>query len=81
MESAKATDLRRIEITLHGSALRWPTLDVDHYVPALMEGVFGNKRWMGAIGKKGGSVRSAAKAKAARTNGRRGGRPRKDAAA
>jgi len=81
LESAKATDLRRIEITLHGSALRWPTLDVDHYVPALMEGVFGNKRWMGAIGKKGGSVRSAAKAKAARTNGRRGGRPRKDAAA
>ena len=81
LESAKVSDLRRIEITLHGSALRWPTLDVDHYVPGLMEGVFGNRRWMGAIGKKGGSVRSAAKAKAARRNGRKGGRPRRNAAA
>jgi hypothetical protein len=81
LESAKVSDLRRLEITLQGSALRWPTLDIDHYVPGLMEGVFGNRRWMSTIGRKGGAVRSAAKAKAARKNGRKGGRPRKNAAA
>jgi hypothetical protein len=81
LESAKVSDLRRIEVTLQGSALSWPTLDVDHYVPGLMEGVFGNRRWMSAIGKKGGAARSAAKARAARKNGRKGGRPRRNAAA
>ena len=37
-------------------------MDPDHFVK---------------IGKKGGSVKSEAKAKAARVNGRKGGRPRK----
>jgi len=81
LESAKPSELRRIEISLHGSALRWPSLDVDHYVPGLMEGVFGNRRWMSAIGKKGGAARSVAKARAARKNGRKGGRPAREAAA
>jgi hypothetical protein len=51
-------------------------LDVDHYIPALLEGVFGTKRWMSELGRRGGSKTSAAKAAAARENGRRGGRPR-----
>jgi hypothetical protein len=33
--------------------------------------------WLQQIGKKGGSSKSKAKAKAARLNGRKGGRPKK----
>ncbi len=81
LESAKAADVRKIEIWGHGSGVHWPRLDVDHYVPSLIEGVFGNRRWMSAIGKKGGAKRSDAKAAASRKNGQKGGRPRKKAAA
>lgn len=77
LENASAKDLRRLEVVGHGSGLHWGSLDVDHYVPSLIEGIFGNRRWMSEIGKKGGSVRSKTKAAAARKNGRKGGRPRK----
>lgn len=51
------------------------------YVPGLIEGAFGSGRWMQQIGKLGGSMRSAIKAKASRENGKRGGRPRDRVAA
>jgi len=51
--------------------LHWPQLDADLYVPALIEGAFGSRRWMQHIGELGGSARSAAKAKASRENGLR----------
>ncbi|MHB8141548.1 MAG: hypothetical protein ACYDHD_09945 [Vulcanimicrobiaceae bacterium] len=41
---------------------------------------FGNRRWMSELGKIGGRSRSDAKTRAARTNGRKSGRPRKHAA-
>jgi len=34
------------------------------------------RRWLAGIGRKGGSVKSKAKAAAARKNGRKGGRPK-----
>jgi hypothetical protein len=56
-------------------------LDAHLYLPALMQGIFGTKAWMAAqLGASGGRARSAAKAAAARANGKRGGRPRKAAA-
>src|SRR5580658_2994541 len=58
-----------------GLGLHWPQLDADLYVPALIEGAFGSRRWMQHIGELGDSARSAAKAKASRENGTRGGRP------
>jgi len=36
------------------------------------------KKYLAEIGKNGGSVTSKAKAEAARKNGKRGGRPRKE---
>jgi hypothetical protein len=47
------------------------------YVPGLLRGVYGNKKWMAQIGRRGGSVKSAAKKRAARVNGLKGGRPKR----
>ena len=78
LAGAKAADLADIEISPTGLGLHWPRLDADLYLPALMEGVFGTRRWMAQrLGKSGGSSTSLAKRKAARVNGKLGGRPRK----
>lgn len=65
----------RFEISEDGLALYWPELDLDLYVPALLRGVYGTKNWMASLGQRGGRVRSDAKSRAARANGRKGGRP------
>jgi len=75
LERANQSQLSKIEIVGHGTGLHWPLLDVDHYVPGLLERRFGTKRWMNEIGRKGGLVKSAAKTRAARRNGLQGGRP------
>jgi hypothetical protein len=77
LQSGTVEQLSRIEIVGGGTGLHWPDLDADIYVPALLRGIYGNKLWMAKIGQRGGSVRSAAKKRAARANGRLGGRPRK----
>ena len=78
LSDAAPADLSVIEISPAGLGLHWPALDADFYVPALLQGVFGSKRWMAAeLGAAGGQARSRAKAAAARENGRKGGRPRK----
>lgn len=80
LAGAGDADLREIEITPSGLGLHWPRLDADVYVPALMRGVLGSKRWTAArLGAAGGRSSTAAKATAARENGRKGGRPRKQA--
>jgi hypothetical protein len=80
LEEAEPEQLRRIEIEGLGTGLHWPALGIDHYVPGLLGGVFGTRRWMAELGKKGGRARSLVKAAASRRNGRRGGRPRKPSA-
>ena len=82
LADAKPADLAVIEITPTGLGLHWPKLDADLYLPALLEGVFGSPHWMaGLLGKSGGLARTPAKIAAARANGRKGGRPRKQASA
>jgi hypothetical protein len=77
LETATPADLSHIEIDPPGFGLHFPTLDADLYVPALLQGVFGSERWMAAhLGARGGKVSTAAKAAAARENGKLGGRPR-----
>ncbi len=73
---ASSSQLSKIEILGNGTGLHWPALDVDHYVLGLLEHNFGTMRWMNEIGRRGGSVTSPAKARAARRNGQKGGRPR-----
>jgi hypothetical protein len=82
LERASVDDLKVIEVEAFGVGIRFPKLDTDLYVPALLEGVLGSKRWMAErLGAAGGRTRSAAKAAASRENGKRGGRPRRSAAA
>jgi Protein of unknown function (DUF2442) len=77
LEDGNPKDLSEIKIEARGLGLHWPRLDVDLYVPSLLQGVLGTRKWMAAIGKMGGSVTSAAKAKASVENGKLGGRPKK----
>ena len=77
LRSATKEQMGRVEILGSGTGLHWPDLDVDFYVPGLLRGVYGTKKWMAEIGRSGGSVKSAAKKRAARVNGKLGGRPRK----
>ena len=78
LEQAKPDSLVDIEISPSGLGLHFPALDADLYLPGLLEGFLGSRKWMAAsMGKVGGGTTSEAKAVAARANGRLGGRPRK----
>lgn len=77
LERATREQVASVEILGHGTGLHWTELNVDHYVPGLLKHIYGTKRWMAEIGRSGGSARSAAKRKASRKNGLKGGRPRR----
>ena len=81
LQSAAKDQIARMEILGNGTGLHWPDLDVDFYVPGLLRGIYGTKKWMAKIGRSGGSVKSVAKKRAARVNGLKGGRPRQKEAA
>lgn len=79
LADAPASALAAVEIEAGGLSLHWPEIDVDLFLPALLQGITGSRAWMAAqLGKKGGAAKSEAKIAAARRNGQRGGRPRKD---
>jgi Protein of unknown function (DUF2442) len=78
LEHAKPAQLDEIEISPSGFGIYFPKLDADLYVPGLLEGFLGSKKWMAArLGKVGGKSRSRAKRIASRANGKLGGRPKK----
>lgn len=77
LADATSSELKDVAIEGPGTGLHWRQLDVDHYIPGLVQGVFGTRRWMSQLGREGGRVKSEAKAAAARRNGMRGGRPQK----
>ena len=77
LAGASPSALDDVRVSTAGDALSWPSLDVDIYVPGLVEGVFGTRLFARATGQRGGLRRSTAKPDAARANGAKGGRPRK----
>ena len=76
LETATDEELATVEILGAGYGLHWESLDVDLSVPGLMAGLFGTKAYMA---RRAGQATSPAKAAAARANGAKGGRPRKQA--
>jgi len=78
LSEAKSADLMDVEISPTGLGLHFPRIDVDIYIPSLLNGVFGSSNWMASgLGKLGGSSRSESKTSASRSNRKLGGRPRK----
>ncbi len=76
LQDASPAQLAKVEMLGRGTGIHWPLLDVDHYVPGLLNHMFGTSRWMAELGRRGGSATSVSKAAAARANGKKGGRPK-----
>ncbi len=68
--------IESVEIQGAGYGLHWESLDADLSVPNLVAGCFGSPTWMAALARQGGLAKTAAKRRAARENGKKGGRPR-----
>jgi len=79
--NATHEQMQHYELIGRGTGISFPELDVDMYVPALIEGVYGNRRWMAQLGRKGGRAKTEAKRRAAKANGAKGGRPARAATA
>lgn len=68
--------IEKVQIMGQGYALHWDELDAHFTVAGLVAGRFGSRIWMREHARAAGSVRSEAKARAARRNGKKGGRPK-----
>jgi len=69
LQDASADDLAGVTVEGVGSTLHFPKLDADFSVSRLLEGFLGPLEW----------TRREARAAVSRENGKRGGRPRKEA--
>ncbi len=49
LSGARAEDLAVIEIDPDGYGLSFPRLDADFSLPALLDGIFGSRKWMAAV--------------------------------
>lgn len=76
LEGATPEQIAAVEVSASGHGLHWEDLDTDLSIPGLMAGLFGTRAHMARIA---GRSRSPAKVAAARMNGAKGGRPRKQA--
>lgn len=76
LETATDDELATVEILGAGYGLHWEALDVDFRISGLLSGMFGTKAYMA---RRAGQATSPAKAAAARINGAKGGRPKKQA--
>ncbi len=78
LENASPEQLADVWLPPSGSSVHWESLDVDFGIPELIAGIFGTKSWMAELGRKGGKTTSTSKSAAARQNGKKGGRPKKN---
>jgi Protein of unknown function (DUF2442) len=76
---ASVSELRNACVSGRGTSVSWPALDADFTIVSLLHGVYGGKKWMSELARHAGKATSEAKAKAARINGAKGGRPRNSA--
>jgi hypothetical protein len=52
LENATEAQISQIEI-FAGLDIAWPQLDLDHYLPALLQGIYGSDKWMSSLGHRG----------------------------
>ena len=77
LDGATPEQLAEVEPVEGGYGLHWEELDADIAVPGFLLHILNVKAW---YAKWLGGAKSEAKAAAARENGKKGGRPRKQAA-
>ena len=52
LQNATPEQLAEVEITPSGQGLHWETLDADLRIPDLLQGVYGNQKWMSELKRK-----------------------------
>jgi len=52
LEKATPEQLAEVEITPSGQGLHWEILDADLSIPDLLQGVYGNQKWMNKLKQK-----------------------------
>ena len=78
LSGASNKDLAAVKILGKGAGLHWETLDADLSIASLVVGFFGSHAWMRELARRGGATSSVDKSAAARANGAKGGRPKKN---
>jgi hypothetical protein len=73
LRDVKSSELDNVVLDDEGGAVCYEPFDIHISVPGLVRDMTGAADWL----SRGGSSKTAAKLNAARTNGRKGGRPRK----
>lgn len=68
LAGARASELRRIQIVGDGTGLLWPLLDISHYAPGLLQGVYGSEKWMMALYKQRPKPKLVEKAKSQKSS-------------
>ncbi len=76
LEKATRAQRAAVELSPSGSGVIWYALDADMSVPGILAASFRQAGLASFLGAAGGAVKSKAKARAARANGAKGGRPR-----
>jgi hypothetical protein len=79
LDRATPAQVAAVQLDSSGGALRWESLDVDVSVPGLLLSALGVEERLRHLASLAGRVSSDAKARAARANGLKGGRPPKRA--
>jgi hypothetical protein len=78
LEKATPSQLDEIQISPSGLGIHFPKLEADIYLPTILQGFLGSRKWMASkLGQAGGKSRSAAKQTASRANGKIGGKTKK----
>ena len=79
LDGATPAQLATVDLDPSGGALRWDSLDVDASVPGLLFSAVGVEERLRHLASLAGRISTDAKARAARANGLKGGRPTKRA--